>query len=100
MSSGGNSERKVLQMANASRPGTKRKSVSPAETMAHGNKFESATLAPLNFKVTKAFRREFKTYASQHDMKMVELLHAGFRLVKEHDADSAETDHRTNLVNT
>jgi hypothetical protein len=33
-------------------------------------------------------------------MKMVELLHEGFRLVKEHDADSAETDHRTNLVNT
>jgi len=87
-------------MANASRPGTEHKSVSLAETMAQSNDFQSEALAPLNFKVTKAFRREFKTYASQHDMKMVELLHEGFRLVKEHDADSAETDHRTNLVNT
>ena len=48
-------------------------------------------LAPLNFKVTKAFRREFKTYASQHDMKMIELLHEGFRLVKEHHPVGAET---------
>lgn len=39
--------------------------------------------APLNFKVPKDFRREFKTYASQHDMKMVELLQQGFLLVKE-----------------
>lgn len=73
-------------MANASRPGTKHKNVSPAETMPHRNDSESETLAPLNFKVTKEFRREFKTYASQHDIKMVELLHEGFRLVKEHDS--------------
>ena len=39
-------------------------------------------LAPLNFKVAREFRREFKTFASQHDMKMVELLQEGFRLVK------------------
>jgi hypothetical protein len=39
-------------------------------------------LAPLNFKVSKEFRREFKTFASQHDMKMVELLQEGFRLAK------------------
>jgi len=77
---------KVLHMANASRPGTKQNNVSPGETMARRNGSEPAKLAPLNFKVTKAFRREFKTYASQHDMKMVELLHEGFRLVKEHDS--------------
>ncbi len=87
-------------MAKSSRPGTRRKSVSPTETIAHSNDSESATLAPLNFKVTKAFRREFKTYASQHDMKMVEVLHEGFRLVREHDADNNETNRRTNLVNT
>jgi hypothetical protein len=40
-------------------------------------------LAPLNFKVPKDFRRAFKTYASQHDLKMVELLQQGFLLVKE-----------------
>ena len=47
---------------------------------------EEGALAPLNFKVAREFRREFKTFASQHDMKMVELLQEGFRLVKKnHD---------------
>ena len=87
-------------MAKASRPEKRQRSVSPAATIAHRTDSESAAIAPLNFKVTKAFRREFKTYASQHDMKMVELLHEGFRLVKEHHPNSAETDPRTNLVNT
>jgi len=74
-------------MAKAFRRETKHKSGSPAtETAVRRNGSEPATLAPLNFKVTKAFRREFKTYASQHDMKMVELLHEAFRLVKEHHA--------------
>jgi hypothetical protein len=86
-------------MAKASQPGKRQKSVSPAATMVHRKDSESATLAPLNFKVTKAFRREFKTYASQHDMKMIEVLHEGFRLVKEHHPNSAETDHRTKVVN-
>jgi hypothetical protein len=45
---------------------------------------EQEALAPLNFKVAREFRREFKTFASQHDMKMVELLQEGFRLVKKH----------------
>ncbi len=87
-------------MAKASRPEKRQKSVSPTATIAHRKDSESAAISPLNFKVTKAFRREFKTYASQHDMKMVELLHLGFRLVKERDPKSDETDHRTNLVNT
>jgi hypothetical protein len=71
-------------LAKASRPGAKHKNGSPAEIVARRDGSEPATLAPLNFKVPKAFRREFKTFASQHDMKMVELLHEGFRLVKEH----------------
>lgn len=29
---------------------------------------------PLNFRVSSAFRREFKTYAAAHDMKLNELL--------------------------
>jgi hypothetical protein len=74
-------------MAKVSQLGTKQKSGSPAaEAVARRNGSGPAALAPLNFKVTKAFRREFKTYASQHDMKMVELLHEAFRLVKEHHA--------------
>jgi hypothetical protein len=29
---------------------------------------------PLNFRVSSAFRREFKTYAAAHDLKLNELL--------------------------
>lgn len=37
---------------------------------------------PLNFKVPVEFHREFKSYAAQHGMSMVELLQEGFRLIK------------------
>src|SRR5271166_3821604 len=37
-----------------------------------------ATLAPLNFRVSAAFRREFKTYAARHDLKLNELLRRSF----------------------
>jgi hypothetical protein len=87
---GGDLERDVFHMAKALRPGTKPKSgLAATETMTRRSGSAPSELAPLNFKVTKAFRREFKTYASQHDMKMVELLQEAFRLVKEHHADSA-----------
>ena len=33
---------------------------------------------PLNFRVSAAFRREFKTYAAQHDLKLNELLRLSF----------------------
>ena len=48
------------------------------------SKGESAALTPLNFKVAEKFHREFKTYAAQHGVSMLELLQEGFRLVKEH----------------
>ena len=67
-------------MAKTSRPETKLKSALP--TRPSGS--EVPTIVPLNFKVPKEFRREFKTFASQHDMKMVALLQEGFRLAKEH----------------
>ena len=35
-------------------------------------------LAPLNFRVSAAFRREFKTYAARHDLKLNELLRRSF----------------------
>lgn len=35
-------------------------------------------LMPLNFRVSAAFRREFKTYAAQHDLKLNELLRLSF----------------------
>jgi hypothetical protein len=37
-----------------------------------------ATLAPLNFRVSATFRREFKTYAARHDLKLNELLRRSF----------------------
>jgi hypothetical protein len=41
------------------------------------------SLAPLNFKVPAEFHREFKTYAAQRGISMLELLQEGFRLVRE-----------------
>ena len=35
-------------------------------------------LTPLNFRVPAAFRREFKTYAARHDLKLNELLRLSF----------------------
>jgi hypothetical protein len=43
----------------------------------------SNSLTPLNFKVQTVFHREFKTYAAQRGITMLELLQEGFRLVKE-----------------
>ena len=40
---------------------------------------------PLNFKVTEEFRREFKTYAAQHNMKLNQLLFDAFAALKEKD---------------
>ena len=35
-------------------------------------------LAPLNFRISATFRREFKTYAANHDLKLNELLRLCF----------------------
>lgn len=39
---------------------------------------EEGGLAPLNFRVHPGFRREFKTYAASHDLKLNELLRRSF----------------------
>jgi hypothetical protein len=44
---------------------------------------DSSSFTPLNFKVPAEFHREFKTYAAQRGISMLELLQEGFRLVKE-----------------
>jgi hypothetical protein len=43
---------------------------------------ESEELVAMNFKVDKTFRREFRTYASDHDMSMVDLLKKAFEEYK------------------
>jgi hypothetical protein len=37
----------------------------------------------MNFKVPEEFHREFKIYAAQHGLKMVEVLERSFRLLKD-----------------
>ncbi len=46
-------------------------------------KAQSGLPVPLNFKVSPEFHREFKTYAAQHDISMLELLERCFKSYKE-----------------
>ena len=41
-----------------------------------------ANSEPLNFRVTKAFRRRFRTYAAAHDMRLNELLYQAFEALE------------------
>jgi hypothetical protein len=47
-----------------------------------GGKPDPAVGAPLNFKVSAEFRREFKTYAAQHNKKLKQLLYEAFAALK------------------
>lgn len=40
-------------------------------------------LTPLNFKVSRDFHREFKTFAAQHSKTMVGILQEAFALLKD-----------------
>lgn len=42
-------------------------------------------LVGMNLSVEKEFRKEYKTYAVDHDMSMAELLRKSFELYKEHN---------------
>lgn len=44
-------------------------------------------LEPLNFRVSAAFRRDFKTYAAAHDLKLNELLRLGFDAYRKQQGD-------------
>jgi len=39
---------------------------------------KEANLTPLNFRISASFRREFRTYAATHDLKLNELLRLCF----------------------
>jgi hypothetical protein len=43
---------------------------------------ETTKGSPLNFKVSAEFRREFKTYAAQHNKKLNQLLYEAFAALK------------------
>ena len=48
---------------------------------------EAACLQPLNFRVSNDFRREFKTYAASHDLKLNELLKRSFAAYRKQNGD-------------
>jgi hypothetical protein len=61
-------------------PRTKRQNVrSPARKTAE---LPQTGTMPLNFKVPSDFRREFKTYAAQHNKKLNQLLYEAFAALK------------------
>ena len=44
-------------------------------------------LTPLNFRIPASFRREFRTYAATHDLKLNELLRLCFEAYRRHRGD-------------
>lgn len=48
----------------------------------HLDKQGTAALTPMNFRVPESFHREFKLYAVQHGMSMVDLLQKSFALLR------------------
>jgi hypothetical protein len=72
-------------MAQITPPPRSKKGLPPPAERTIGNldKPEPTGLKPLNFKVPASFHREFKSYAVQHGMTMLDLLREGFEAVKE-----------------
>ncbi len=60
----------------------KRESNQPLIALASLDQDEPVALTPMNFRVPESFHREFKLYAVQHGMSMVDLLQDSFRLLK------------------
>jgi hypothetical protein len=58
------------------------RSASVAESIA-----ETGGLQPLNFRVGAELRREFKTYAAAHDLKLNELLRRSFEAYRKQQGD-------------
>lgn len=68
---------KIAKPASKATRGTK--GAPTQETTAN---LESEELVALNFKVDRSFRRAFRTYASDQDMSMVDLLKKAFEVYK------------------
>ena len=64
--------------------GTKGSPIPDADTSNNLTKKDAGELVGMNFKVPPEFRREFKGYANDHDMKMLELLQNAYEFYKEH----------------
>jgi hypothetical protein len=48
---------------------------------------KEANLTPLNFRISASFRREFRTYAATHDLKLNELLRLCFEAYRRQKGD-------------
>jgi hypothetical protein len=48
---------------------------------------KEANLTPLNFRIPASFRREFRTYAATHDLKLNELLRLCFEAYRQQRRD-------------
>ena len=59
------------------------RSASPAKPAREGTE----ELVPLNFRLPASFRREFKTYAAHHDMKLNQLLRICFESYRRTQGD-------------
>jgi hypothetical protein len=59
----------------------------PTRSAAVPAKEEETGLAPLNFRVSAEFRREFKTYAAAHDLKLNKLLTLSFQTYRKQHGD-------------
>ncbi len=59
----------------------------PARSAAVPPATEETGLAPLNFRVSAEFRREFKTYAAAHDLKLNKLLALSFQAYRKQNGD-------------
>jgi hypothetical protein len=64
----------------AIKPPARRAKAEPAEE-------KEANLAPLNFRISATFKREFKTYAAAHDLKLNELLRRSFEAYRKQQRD-------------
>jgi hypothetical protein len=82
-----NMPRKVTSAASkASSQGTKPDAQTSVISLPILNKPGTAGLTPMNFRVSAQFHRQFKLYAVQHGMSMVDLLQESFRLMKKRRA--------------
>ena len=70
----------AVPASSAVKPPARRAKAEPAEQ-------KEANLAPLNFRIPASFRREFKTYAATHDLKLNELLRRSFEAYRKQQRD-------------
>lgn len=67
-------------------PDSKRRKKSARATL-KADKPDADKPIPLNFKVPADFRREFKTYAAQHNKKLNQLLYEAFAALRAQHVD-------------